>query len=129
VRNRSEAAVAILATAVLFGGCVLIAVKSALALDGALESPAAVRTHVVEIREFRYEPANLVVSAGDTIRWINRDPVPHTATARDSTWDSGRIAAGGDWRMVATEEGTPEYFCVYHPVMTARISVEKASAE
>ena len=124
MRNRSEAAVAIFATAALFGGSVLFTAKSALALHVAPNSPKAV-THVVEIREFRFEPSDLVVAAGDTIRWINRDPVPHTATARDSTWDSGRIAAGGDWQMVAVADGTPDYFCVYHPIMTATASVRR----
>lgn len=126
--NRWEAAVAILATAALFGGSVLFTAKSALALHVAPDSPKAV-THVVEIREFRFEPSDLVVSAGDTIRWINRDPVPHTATARDSTWDSGRIAAGGNWQMVAVADGTADYFCVYHPNMTATVRVGKEAGE
>lgn len=129
MRKRSEPAVAILATAVLFGGCVLIAAESAFALHVALRPPAEVRAHVVEIREFRFEPSNLVVSAGDTIRWINRDPVPHTATARDTTWDSGRIAAGGEWQMVATASRTADYFCVYHPTMTGTVRVQTGAGK
>lgn len=78
---------------------------------------------MVEIREFRFEPADLVVSVGDTVRWINRDPVPHTATAGDSTWNSGRVAAGEAWQTAVTVEGTVGYFCIYHPTMTATIRV------
>ena len=129
MRNRSEAAVAIFATAVLFGGGALIAAKSVFALHVAPGLPAEVRTHVVEIREFRFEPADLVVSAGDTIRWINRDPVPHTVTARDSTWDSGRIAAGEDWQKVATVSGSEEYFCIYHPTMKGIVRVGKGAGQ
>ena len=36
---------------------------------------------VVEIREFKFEPATLTVHEGDTVEWKNDDNVPHTVTA------------------------------------------------
>lgn len=89
--------------------------------------PPAARAHVVEMRGFEFIPAEMTVAIGDTILWINRDPVPHTATARDSSWDSGRIEAGDSLRMVVGGEFGGEYFCVYHPMMTGSFQLDPAS--
>ena len=90
----------------------------------AAEAEPAPRRHVVEIVGFQFQPAALTVTPGDTVVWVNRDAVPHTATAADGAWDSGTIAAGASWSRVV--EGTTEdaYTCVFHPSMTAEISVE-----
>src|SRR5687768_16670336 len=57
------------------------------------------KRHVVEIRGFEFEPAILQVSAGDTVTWINRDLVPHTATA-GKEWDTGKVEAKGSSSVV-----------------------------
>jgi len=86
--------------------------------------PPAARAYIVEMRGFEFIPAEMTVAIGDTILWINRDPVPHTATARDSSWDSGRIEAGDSLRMVVGGEFGGEYFCVYHPMMTGMFRLD-----
>lgn len=82
---------------------------------------ADVRSHTVEMRGFAYVPAELEVSPGDTIEFVNRDVVPHTATAE--SWSSGTMAAGAAWRVVAPDSGVIEYVCDLHPSMRGRISV------
>jgi plastocyanin len=119
------------AAAVVFGLFAAFVVTSAQVPSararGAVVRTAPARTHVVEIRRFRFEPTSLEVAGGDTIRWINRDPVPHTATARDSTWNSGRIEPGSEWQVVVPRNVTPNYFCIYHPTMTGSVQVVGAS--
>lgn len=121
--RETETAAAVIVAAVLFGTSSLFGARSDLSLGAGAEHRIAPRTHVVEIREFRFEPADLVVSVGDTIRWINGDPVPHTATARDSTWNSDRIEAGGAWQMAVRADAIPGYFCIYHPTMKGIIRI------
>ena len=100
---------------------VLIAVVSAAALsDG-----AAGTKHVVEIREFEFVAQDRAVSPGDTVVWINRDIVSHTATAQDGSWDSGEIEPGGRWEMVVRASTAADYFCAYHPSMTSRLRIAK----
>ena len=42
-----------------------------------------------------FHPEVLEVQRGDTVVWINRDIVPHTATAtRKSGWDTGTAPSG-----------------------------------
>ena len=53
------------------------------------ESRTRPRVRQVIIREMRYEPVELTVAVGDTVEWVNRDLVPHTATAQSREWDPG----------------------------------------
>jgi plastocyanin len=88
---------------------------AALGLAAACARPLP-RAHTVEIRGFAYLPATLEVAAGDTVVWVNRDVVPHTATGNGGGWDSGSLEAGGVWRLV-TRQGSQPYYCAFHPGM------------
>jgi plastocyanin len=82
------------------------------------------RTHTVTIANFVFQPATITVAPGDTVVWRNTDIVPHSATARDSTWDSQSLAANATWSYVATQRGQYAYYCVFHPNMTGTIDVQ-----
>ena len=81
------------------------------------------RRHVVEMKDFQFKPLVLRVAAGDTVVFENRDIAPHTATAADSAWDSGNIAAKARWTMVARKRGEQEFTCVYHSNMKGKLVV------
>lgn len=85
---------------------------------------AAPRTHVVDIRQFKFLPKALAVQRGDVIVWVNKDIVPHTATAKDGSWDTGKIDAGGRSRMVVTGDLFRRYLCTYHGSMTGRLETK-----
>lgn len=85
---------------------------------------AGATRHVVEMARFAYQPVHVEVAPGDTVEWLNRELVPHTATARDGTWDSGGIEEGARWSWVATTRDTIDYVCAYHPSMRGRIVVK-----
>ena len=84
----------------------------------------APRRHVVEIRGMAFHPEVLEIRQRDTVVWINRDIVPHTATAtRKSGWDTGPLLQGESGEYVAAEKGEDPYFCELHPVMLGRLVV------
>jgi plastocyanin len=85
---------------------------------------AAPQEHVVLIEGMAFHPAALHVKPGDRIVWINRDLVPHTATGQAHAFDSGRIAAGAQWRTTAPRSGTYAYDCAYHPTMSGTLVVD-----
>lgn len=93
---------------------------------GASDRPEAPRpeSHTVEIRSMAFHPAELRVHPGDTVVWVNRDLVPHTATAADSAWTSPPLARGERWRMVVRAAAAGSYLCVFHPVMEAHLIVD-----
>lgn len=76
----------------------------------------------VTIRDMAYVPPTLTVHVGDTVAWNNADFVDHTATARDGSWDVV-IATGKTAQVVMNKAGVVEYFCRFHPNMTAKIEV------
>lgn len=80
-------------------------------------------SHVIAIRDLRFEPRERVVAPGDTIVWVNHDLVPHTVAAADSSWSSGGLTTDGSWRMVVGTESEIPYYCEYHPTMRGRIRV------
>jgi plastocyanin len=81
------------------------------------------RAHAVTMRNFGFDPAVVTVAVGDTVVWTNADFVPHTATARDSAWDSKTIAGDSAWRYVARAPGRHPYYCVFHPNMQGTVEV------
>jgi plastocyanin len=84
------------------------------------------RTHRVEISGFKFTPDRLEVSAGDTITWINRDIAPHTATAAEGGWDTGELIKGAKASITVTAGMEASYFCAFHPMMKAQLSITPA---
>ncbi len=78
--------------------------------------------HVVLIDGTSYQPQKISVNAGDTVVWTNKDPFPHTVTAKGA-FDSKDIAAGASWRHVMRKPGTYDYICTYHPNMKGTVEV------
>ena len=79
------------------------------------------------MRGFAFEPATLRLSPGDTVVWVNRDVVPHTASGPAGGWDSGSIESGASWSRVFTEAGSTSYTCAFHPTMTGKLLVARGT--
>jgi len=83
-------------------------------------------THTVEIEQFKFKPEKLEIKLGDSIRWVNRDIVPHTATAIDKSWDTGEILHNESKALTFSKDAKNpiiEYYCFYHPSMKAKITI------
>jgi YVTN family beta-propeller protein len=89
--------------------------------------PVVARAGDIQIRmaTFAFGPATVTVRAGQRVTWIDGDPVPHTATAKNGGWDSGQVVPGGSFTVAMTKPGTYEYFCGNHPFMQAKVIVTK----
>lgn len=87
----------------------------------AAEEPA--KEHVIEIRNFKFSPARITVRPGDKVTWLNRDIVPHTATADDKSWDTGSLANNRSESVLMTGNIRAAYFCRFHPKMTAEFEI------
>ena len=81
------------------------------------------RRREVNIAAFQFQPGVIYASVGDTIVWRNSDIVPHTARARDGSWDSGNIAAKGQQRTVVRKKGEQTFACLYHSNMKGKLIV------
>ncbi|GBD23852.1 Plastocyanin [bacterium HR29] len=70
-----------------------------------------------------FVPSDLSIRAGTTVTWVNDDPVPHSATARDGSWDTGLFGRGESRSLTFSRPGEWAYYCLIHPWMTAVIRV------
>lgn len=85
---------------------------------------AQTRTHRIEIQNMRFGPAPANIKAGDTIIWVNRDLVAHTATARDDSFDVV-VPSYGSATTVLRRAGTIPFYCRYHPGMRGGLVVSR----
>jgi plastocyanin len=92
---------------------------------GGGSGPAVARgtTHTVVIDALQYQPETVTVKAGDTIVWVNKDPFPHTVTAK-GVFHSREIAAGKSWKYRPRKAGEFGYICTLHPNMKGTLKVE-----
>lgn len=72
----------------------------------------------------QFTAATLTIAVGTTIEWKNEDPVPHTVTADDTSFDSGMIENGQVWRYTFTRPGTYAFHCTPHPFMQGTVVVK-----
>ncbi len=77
--------------------------------------------HVVEIRDFAFHPAHIIVDPGDTVVWINKDFVPHFVSLVDGKWQSNALEENQSWKFVVEKAGFFNYVCVFHPEMTGKV--------
>jgi plastocyanin len=103
-------------------GCALTLSLALLAADANLHADAATSRQTVVLENMQFTPAIITVHRGDTVVWVNRDLVPHTATG--SAFDSKAIAPSASWSFTPTKAGRFDYVCTFHPTMKATVVVE-----
>ena len=77
----------------------------------------------VAVQAFAFQPTALTVASGTTVTWTNLDPVQHTVTDINQTWDSGLFDPQATYSMTFSAPGTYTYFCLPHPTMIGTIEV------
>ena len=82
------------------------------------------KTHTVVMEAMVFRPAVLTVSSGDTIVWVNKDIVEHTATSAAAGFDSKMIRPGQSWKHTIRSKGNFAVLCSYHPAMTGTLQVK-----
>jgi plastocyanin len=87
------------------------------------QKPKAV-THRVTIDATSFAPAELTIRVGDSVVWMNRDIIPHTATqAGGKGFDSGTLKSGDAWKHTFKTAGDLAYICTFHPTMKGTVKV------
>jgi plastocyanin len=90
--------------------------------DTTISQPQTVE---VLLQNTTFLPAQITVSAGTTVRWINRDAIPHTVTSDQNLFDSGNMNGGAVFEHRFEAAGTFPYHCRYHlPQMTGTVVVQ-----
>jgi len=78
----------------------------------------------VKIDNFAFSPAELTVTAGTTVEWVNRDDIPHVVVSDDKkTFKSKVLDTDEKFSYTFAKPGTYAYFCSVHPKMTGKVVV------
>lgn len=84
--------------------------------------PAHAATIQITMENLVISPAETSAKVGDTIEWVNKDILAHTATARNGDWDV-TMPPKKTVTLVLKKTGTIDYYCRFHPNMKATLTV------
>lgn len=78
----------------------------------------------VQIKNFAFTPAHLIIKKGTTVTWTNADTAPHTVTSDSGKLlDSPTLKTGESFSFTFTAAGSFSYHCAVHPMMKGKITV------
>lgn len=78
----------------------------------------------VAIAGCAFTPTVTYVDPGQTVRWVNRDIVPHTVTGAALSWGhQNHLDQGVAVSYAFEKEGVYPYFCALHPSMVGAVVV------
>ena len=71
-----------------------------------------------------FDPAEVAVKAGETVRWENASDRDHQIVAQEQAFKSGMIKPGKTWSFTFESPGTYRYHCALHPRAKGSVKVE-----
>jgi plastocyanin len=110
--------------------CFVLYVLLVVQLTAHAQSPSAAgqdskgSTVDVKIDNFSFSPATITIPAGATVKWTNRDDIPHTVVNDDQKFQSKTLDTDESYSYTFTKPGTYPYFCSIHPKMTGKVIVQ-----
>ena len=84
---------------------------------GGCTAATAVAAIDVTVSDFKFTPACIKVTAGETVTWTNTGMPVHTVTSDSGapvTFDSGALGSGGTFHFTFLAAGTVDYHCIPH---------------
>jgi amicyanin len=109
---------------VLFIAAAFLGLATSAGLDRVMAADAAPQTVKVEIKDMKYEPKVLTITAGTTVTWVNVDDMPHTVTDKNRVaFRSAGLDTGDSFTYTFDKPGSFDYFCTIHPYMTGKVVV------
>lgn len=84
------------------------------------------QTVTVTVQEYRYQPNEVHIKAGDTVKWVNREKrTSHSVLfPTEGGLESERFFPDESWQRQFDKPGRYAYHCGPHPEMTGVIVVE-----
>ena len=76
----------------------------------------------ISMENLEIAPAEASAKVDDTIEWVNKDVLAHTATARNGDFDV-MLPPKKSTTFVLKKAGTIDYYCRFHPNMKAVLNI------
>jgi plastocyanin len=126
IATRAAVAVTLVIGVVVASSCISERTTASISTDDCVTPPAAVGLPVVFIKRFAYVPAQIHVTAGQSVAFVNceADGTPHTVTADNASFESGLMNPNDAFVRAFPSAGTLPYHCDLHPFMKATVIVD-----
>jgi plastocyanin len=82
------------------------------------------QTVQASIDNFAFTPKEITVKVGTTVRWTNKDDIPHTVTSDTKVFASPVLDSNQAFQYTFSSPGRFPYFCKLHPHMTGAVVVQ-----
>lgn len=79
----------------------------------------------VNVKDLAFSPGTVRIKVGQTVQWVNGDPLAHTVTADDRSWGSEFFNRGETFEHRFTAAGSFPYHCRPHTQMKGLVIVER----
>ncbi|MFY9800905.1 MAG: cupredoxin family copper-binding protein, partial [Methanoregula sp.] len=89
-----------------------------------LPKTATVSDNTIRIKKLAFDPANITVKVGSTVRWVNQDSVPHNIQFSDTHFSSVLLASSQSGSQKFDQPGVYDYICSIHSDMHGTVIVE-----
>ncbi|MCA1840461.1 MAG: cupredoxin domain-containing protein [Actinomycetota bacterium] len=86
--------------------------------------PAKAGTETVETQDNKFSPVTLTIAPGDSVTFKNTGNSPHTATAKDGSFDTANLNPGESRTLTIKGSGSIAYVCKYHETLGMRGTIE-----
>jgi plastocyanin len=106
-----------------FGMTKLGAVAIGALLLAATPAAAAAHSYTVIIDKMKFGAVPTSLHVGDSITWVNRDFIRHTASAADHSFDAD-LPPGAKATVTLKKAGAIAFTCRYHPGMRGVLQVK-----
>jgi plastocyanin len=80
--------------------------------------------NTIRMRDDTFSPANLTVSTGTTVRWVNEGSVQHNTVSSTQLWTSANLNPGGSFERRFDTAGSFPYVCTLHVGMAGTVTVQ-----
>lgn len=77
--------------------------------------------NTVTMKGVKFNPDSIVIKAGETVTWVNEDPVEHQVKVGNDM--SPRLRQGQSWSKTFNVPGEFDITCTIHPQMLGRVKV------
>jgi plastocyanin len=85
---------------------------------------AAQEANEIKIDNFVFNPPELSIAVGTTVKFVNHDDIPHSVVDKNKAFRSKALDTDDSFTFTFANAGTYDYFCGLHPHMTGKIIVK-----
>lgn len=83
--------------------------------------------YTVNMSNFAFSPATIIINKGDSVTWVNQDSSPHNIVG--SFFRSSLLAQRQSYTVTFDEDRTYNYSCGIHPQMQGVVIVQGGGSD